>query len=124
MLGENAGITLFRADFISIVTDKSGDNPLVTGSDKSVIVIEVADVDIIYKKYTERGVKFINEPCDYPDWTIRAVHLRDPEDNLIEICSALPMDKWTKEVTEEYYAYQPGKEKAKGVFKWLYSRYI
>ena len=42
-----------------------------------------------YHVFLEKGVNFINEPTDLPDWGMRVVHLRDPEENLIEFFTPL-----------------------------------
>jgi hypothetical protein len=45
-----------------------------------------------------RGVSFLNEPHDRPDWGIRVLHLRDPDGLLIELNEPLPTDQWSKEL--------------------------
>ena len=59
-------------------------------TDHFVIVIEVENVDEYYAILKEKGLKFSSEPKDMPDWGIRVAHLRDPEQNLIEIYNNLP----------------------------------
>lgn len=39
-----------------------------------------------------KGVKFINLPTDIPCWGMKVVHLRDPEENLIEFFTPLKME--------------------------------
>ena len=46
-------------------------------------------------------MEFVNEPKDYPAWTIQAAHLRDPDGNLIELFTSLPKEKWTQDVRDE-----------------------
>jgi predicted enzyme related to lactoylglutathione lyase len=57
--------------------------------EKSMISFEVENVDKTYQTFLEKGVDFINQPTDMPDWGMRVVHLRDPEDNLIELFTPL-----------------------------------
>ena len=57
--------------------------------DKSSLIFEVASVDDTYRQLGDKGIVFITEPLDYPDWGIRAAHFRDPDGNLIEINSSL-----------------------------------
>ncbi|MCP3894883.1 MAG: VOC family protein, partial [Bacteroides sp.] len=57
--------------------------------EKSMISFEVDNVDESYKKLSAKGLKFINEPMDMPDWGMRVVHLYDPEENLIELFTPL-----------------------------------
>lgn len=49
------------------------------------------------RRLRDRGVRFENEPRDYPGWTIRAVHVHDPDGTLIEIFQAIPRERWTEE---------------------------
>lgn len=46
-------------------------------------------VDETYQALSQKGLKFINEPMDMPDWGARVVHLYDPEENLIELYTPL-----------------------------------
>lgn len=57
--------------------------------EKSMVVFEVENVDDTYQAFLEKGINFINEPTDMPDWGMRVVHLRDPEENLIEFFTPL-----------------------------------
>ncbi len=89
-IGIPSGLALFKADLMNSVL---GDNTASTKQSKAdnfVIVIEVANVDESYATLKEKGVKFMAEPKDMPDWGIRVAHLRDPEQNLIEIYNNLP----------------------------------
>ncbi len=53
--------------------------------DRAAVIMEVDSVDATYEQLRARGVKFVTEPQDRPDWGIRTAHLRDPDGNLIEI---------------------------------------
>lgn len=57
--------------------------------EKSMVSFEVENVDETYHSLKIKGLKFINEPIDMPDWGMRVVHLRDPEENLIELFTPL-----------------------------------
>ncbi len=76
------------------------------GQDRVALIFEVEDIEETAAQLRARGVQFVNEPQDYPDWTIRAAHLRDPDGNLIELSSALPRSKWTERVAEEAEKYR------------------
>ena len=54
-----------------------------------MVVFEVENVDDTYQAFLKKGINFINEPTDMPDWGMRVVHLRDPEENLIELFTPL-----------------------------------
>ena len=51
----------------------------------TALVFFVGDVDVACFKLKKRGVAFVTEPFDRPDWGIRVAHFRDPNGNLIEI---------------------------------------
>jgi catechol 2,3-dioxygenase-like lactoylglutathione lyase family enzyme len=53
--------------------------------DRVVLTCAVEDVDAAYEQLKVRGVQFVTEPRDRPDWGIRTAHFRDPDGNLIEI---------------------------------------
>jgi lactoylglutathione lyase len=58
--------------------------------DRVAMIFQVDDVDEVYQRLRDKGVVFINEPMDCPDWGIRAAHFRDPDGNLLEIYTDLP----------------------------------
>ena len=53
--------------------------------DRILLTFAVEDVDAVREQLKVRGVRFVTEPQDRPDWGIRTAHLRDPDGNLIEI---------------------------------------
>lgn len=57
--------------------------------EKSMICFLVENVDETYQSLLAKGLQFINEPVDMPDWGMRMVHLYDPEENLIELYKPL-----------------------------------
>ncbi len=83
------GFAIFVSDFMaSAVGNVEKEQP--TGyREKSIAVFQVENVDDTYKELFEKGINFINEPTDMPDWGMRVVHLRDPEENLIEFFTPL-----------------------------------
>lgn len=58
-------------------------------SDYAIITLGVEDLDGVYQELKAKGVEFIGEPRDIPDWYMRCVMLRDPEGNLIELSGPL-----------------------------------
>lgn len=83
------GFAIFVSDYMaSFVGNDEKIQP--TGyREKSVVVFEVENVDDTYQAFLEKGISFINEPTDMPDWGMRVVHLRDPEENLFEFFTPL-----------------------------------
>lgn len=57
--------------------------------DKFCLVFEVDDADLIYNTMKSKGVVFITQPQDRPDWGLRTAHFCDPDGNLIEIFQSL-----------------------------------
>lgn len=53
--------------------------------DRVAVIFAVEDVDAVWERFKARGVQFVTEPHDRPDWGIRTAHFRDPDGNLIEI---------------------------------------
>ncbi len=84
------GLAIFLSDYMAPVVGNADLAQPVGSREKSVICFEVENVDETYKELQSKGVLFVNEPVDMPGWGMRVVHLRDPEDNLIELYTALP----------------------------------
>lgn len=87
-MGIESGLAIFKADLMSMAipgweVKKNGKQ------DRSVIIVEVENVNDKYEKLKRKGVAFLNEPTDMPAWGIRVAHFRDTEGNLFEIYSAL-----------------------------------
>ena len=83
------GLALFVSDFMAPAVGNA-DKVQPTGCrEKSLISFEVENVDETYQTFLAKGVDFINQPTDMPDWGMRVVHLRDPEENLIEFFTPL-----------------------------------
>ncbi len=83
------GLALFTSDLMAPAVGNA-DKSLPTGCrEKMMVSFEVKSVDETYKALSAKGVTFVNEPVDMPDWGMRVVHLRDPEENLIELFTPL-----------------------------------
>lgn len=61
----------------------------VGGREKMMVSFEVGNVDEAFEALAAKGVEFVNRPVDMPGWGMRVVHLRDPEENLIELFTPL-----------------------------------
>lgn len=82
--------------------------------DRSMLVFEAADLDSTVAALRARGVQFVAELQDRPDWGIRTVHLRDPDGNLIEINSPLLESQWSDELGDEAARYAGNEKGAAG----------
>lgn len=78
--------------------------------DRFAVILQVEDLDAVCARLLDRGVAFVNLPADYPDYGIRAAHLRDPDGNLIEINATMPQERWSQELREDTERF----EKAQG----------
>ncbi len=83
------GVAIFLSDLMAPVVGNAHEVQPVGGREKSMICFEVENVDSTYAELLAGGVSFVNSPTDMPGWGARVVHLRDPEDNLIELYTPL-----------------------------------
>jgi len=83
------GFAIFVSDYMAPAVGNDGKTQPVGYREKSMVVFEVENVDDTYQAFLGRGITFIDEPTDMPDWGMRVVHLRDPEENLIEFFTPL-----------------------------------
>ena len=58
-------------------------------SDFATYNFQCDDINADYEALKQKGVEFIGEPRDMPDWGMRCVWFRDPEGNLLELSGAL-----------------------------------
>jgi catechol 2,3-dioxygenase-like lactoylglutathione lyase family enzyme len=87
------GLAIFVSDFMAPAVGNADKTQPSGYREKMMVSFEVANVDETYQSLTAKGVTFINQPTDMPDWGMRVVHLRDPEENLIELFTPLTQDK-------------------------------
>jgi len=83
------GFALFVSDFMAPAVGNAKKSQPTDCREKSMISFEVKNVDETYQILMEKGIDFINQPTDMPDWGMRVVHFRDPEENLIELFTPL-----------------------------------
>ena len=74
--------------------------------EKSMVSFSVDNVDETFAALKAKGVTFINEPTDMPDWGMRTLYLRDPEENLIELFTPLAPEQFSQELLEEDKKFQ------------------
>lgn len=86
------GLAIFTSDLMAPVVGNVDKSQPINCREKMMISFEVESVDETFKTLSAKGVKFINQPADIPDWGMRVVHLRDPEENLIELYTPLKME--------------------------------
>ena len=105
-LGIPSGLALFKAELMSIAINNAGAKENETLQDKLAIIIEVDNVNETFNTLQNKGVTFLTEPQDMAAWGIRVTHFRDPENNLIELFSELPKEKWDEHLIENEKSFQ------------------
>ncbi len=88
----NAGNTilaLFKRHLMAEAVGTSNQPSHADCQDRVALIFEVESADETYRQLKAKGVRFVTEPMDRPDWGIRAAHFRDPDGNLIEVCANL-----------------------------------
>lgn len=100
-MGIPSGLTLFKTELMNMAINHTDANRNESSQDKIAIVVRVNSVDETYDLLQSKGVEFLTEPKDMTDWGIRVAHFRDPENNLIELYSELPKEKWDDHLSED-----------------------
>jgi catechol 2,3-dioxygenase-like lactoylglutathione lyase family enzyme len=83
------GFAIFVSDFMAPAVGNVDKSQPTNCREKSMVSFEVENVDETYQTLSAKGILFINQPTDMTDWGMRVVHLRDPEENLIEFFTPL-----------------------------------
>lgn len=83
------GLAIFGSDDMAPAVGNADKELPIGYREKSMISFEVENVDDAYQTLLSKGIEFVNQPSDMPDWGMRMVHFRDPEENLIELYTPL-----------------------------------
>lgn len=86
------GFAIFTSDLMASAIGNLDKIQPTDCREKMMVSFEVESVDEAFKTLSAKNVEFINQPTDMPDWGMRVVHLRDPEENLIELFSPLKIE--------------------------------
>lgn len=100
------GFALFVSDWMAPSVGNADKQQPTAMREKSLIAFRVDNVDETFAALKAKGVAFINEPTDMPDWGMRTLHLRDPEENLIELFTPLAPEQCSQELLEEDKKFQ------------------
>lgn len=98
--GNGALLALFKRDLMAVAVSTQDLPSSVPAQDRAAIVLQVDDLAVTVSDLRTKGVAFVTEPKNYPAWTIRAAHFRDPAGNLIELFTPLREDQWTQKARE------------------------
>ena len=88
-------LALFRRQAMAEVVGASHLPVEAAAQDRSMLIVEVEDVDAEVERLQALGARFVLGPQDFPDWGIRSAYLRDPDGNLVEVCGGLPPERWS-----------------------------
>ena len=104
---ENSGYASFKvADWMAPSVGNADKQQPVAMREKLMVSFYVDNVDETFVALKAKGVTFISEPTDMPDWGMRTLYLRDPEENLIELFTPLSPEKFSQELLEEDKKFQ------------------
>jgi catechol 2,3-dioxygenase-like lactoylglutathione lyase family enzyme len=87
--GKDAIVSLFDRKLMALAVGLHPGRYSRASVGRSLLNFEVKDVDALAKRLRRRGVRLLRGPTDRPDWSLRTIHLRDPDGYLIEIYSEL-----------------------------------
>ena len=99
-VGQGTLLALFKRDLMATTVGTQRLPSDAPAQDRATIVLQTDNLDSMVSSLLAKGVTFVTGPKDYPAWTIRAAHLRDPDGNLIELFMPLPKEQWTEEARE------------------------
>lgn len=83
------GFAIFGSDDMAPAVGNADKEQPIGYREKSMVSFEVENLDDVYQTLLSKGIEFVNQPTDMPDWGMRMVHFRDPEENLIELYTPL-----------------------------------
>lgn len=82
-------LAVFDRGAMARVVGASSQPAEAIAQDRVALCIRVDDVDAAVTQLKSKGVKFVTEATDRPDWLIRTAHLRAPDGTLVELNSPL-----------------------------------
>lgn len=100
------GFTLFVSDWMAPAVGNVDKQQPVAMREKLMVSFSVDNLDETFADLKAKGVTFITEPADMPDWGMRTLYLRDPEENLIELFTPLAPEQYSQELLEEDKKFQ------------------
>ena len=100
------GFTLFVSDWMAPAVGNADKQQSVAMREKLMVSFSVDNLDETFADLKAKGVTFITEPTDMPDWGMRTLYLRDPEENLIELFTPLSREQCSQELLEEDKKFQ------------------
>ncbi|GAB3799223.1 VOC family protein [Virgibacillus kimchii] len=74
--------------------------------DNFALIFEVDNLEKTVKKMKERGGYMETAIQNRPLWGIRTAHIRDPDDNLIELITKMDEKEWDESLKKEHQKYE------------------
>jgi catechol 2,3-dioxygenase-like lactoylglutathione lyase family enzyme len=84
-----AQLALFKRQLMAEAVGNADKPAQAECQDCVALIFAVDNVDEACRQLQAKGIRFVTEPMDRPDWGIRTAHLRDPDRNLIELYTDL-----------------------------------
>ena len=81
--GENLKLSLFDRKAMAEALPAIQASPV--NGHRSVIEFKLDALDEFCSTLRTKGVQFVSEPKDQPDWGIRTAYIQDPDGNLINL---------------------------------------
>lgn len=78
-------ITLLRQEKLKDICGSAIASFSSKESDKIALRFRVSDLEQACEYLKDKGVEFLNEPCNFPNQGYKSTFIRDPEGNLIEL---------------------------------------
>lgn len=76
-------LSLFRRQEMAEIIRNTDKPSEAECQDKVALIFTVHDVEQEYQRLLHKDINFITEPMNNPDYSIKTVYLRDPDENLI-----------------------------------------
>lgn len=84
-------LALFKKELMTQVVPNIAQPSFIGNQNKIMLIFAVDNVDEVYQQLKEHNVIVVTVPQDRPNWGIRTAHFCDPDGNLIEIYTNLPI---------------------------------
>ncbi|TFG26304.1 VOC family protein [Candidatus Thorarchaeota archaeon] len=100
-IGDGTSLSIFTRGLLAEVIGTSDLPNHSIAQDSFALIFGVESVDNTILNLKKKGANIIFQPVDNPRWGIRIAYVRDPDGNLIEINSPMPIEDWSDELQEE-----------------------
>ncbi|MFC5650683.1 VOC family protein [Paenibacillus solisilvae] len=78
-------IELLAHQAIADIVGEAGMTLDTVAPSRFLLNLSVEDVDASFTELRDKGIEFVTQPHDRPEWSARVAHFRDVDGNLLEI---------------------------------------